>query len=72
MGFRGIYNFDADERIKDPTILSRLSVGGEIYYSILAKSPGRKYFVQVLFSFLIIKYRLLYGTRLKAHTPEHH
>ena len=40
VGFRGVYNFGAQQRIKDPSISSRLTIGGEIYYSILAKSPG--------------------------------
>lgn len=40
LGLTGIYNFGAKERISDPTIASRLSVGGEIFYAVLSKSPG--------------------------------
>lgn len=38
MGFRGIYNFGVTpENISSS---SRLSLGGELYYSVLAKAPG--------------------------------
>ena len=43
LGFRGVYNFGAEERMRDSSISSRLSVGGEVYYGILTKSPGCEY-----------------------------
>lgn len=40
LGFTGIYNIGAKERIADPSISSRLSFGGELFYAVLSKSPG--------------------------------
>lgn len=40
LGLTGSYNFGAEERMKDPSITSRLSLGGEIFYAVLSKSPG--------------------------------
>lgn len=41
LGLTGIYNFGADERMKSPSSYSsRLSLGGEIFYAVLSKTPG--------------------------------
>lgn len=41
LGLTGVYNFGADERMKSPSSYSsRLSLGGEIFYAVLSKTPG--------------------------------
>lgn len=40
LGLTGTYNFGAKERMNDPSITSRLSLGGELFYAVLSKSPG--------------------------------